>query len=122
MKTKRTRSAGVTAKPHSMPNCPSDENQKRARPQTLATRSAKAPGPDIRYPGTVERRGLMVNEVTGCRAMERTRGGTRTSRAKTATATEMKKQGRDLTAVASPRSARLIVLIAGWPPADYRAS
>src|SRR5947199_8980425 len=98
-----------------MPNCPSDENQKRARRQTLATRSAKAPGPDVRYSGRVDRSGLTVKEVTGLRAMERTRGGTRMSSAKTPSATETKSQGRDLTALPIPRIVRLMPLISLSP-------
>src|SRR5881397_3991992 len=38
MNAKRARSAVVTAKPHSSPNELSEENQKRAKPQALASR------------------------------------------------------------------------------------
>src|SRR5262252_3663929 len=47
-KAKRARSAGVTAKPHSMPKLPSAENQNRARPQVLTRRSPSSPGPEAR--------------------------------------------------------------------------
>src|SRR5262252_1641490 len=47
-RAKRARSAGVTAKPHSMPKLPSAENQNRARPQVLARRSPSSPGPEAR--------------------------------------------------------------------------
>src|SRR5215470_12202466 len=46
MKTKRMRSAVVTAKPHSIPNEPSAENHKSARPQALSRRSPSDPGPE----------------------------------------------------------------------------
>src|SRR5262245_47689185 len=57
---KRARSAVVTAKPHSMPRGLSEENQKRARSQTLPSRWWSEPGPDITKSGSLLSQGFHV--------------------------------------------------------------
>src|SRR5215813_313856 len=102
--TKRTTSIVSTAKPHSgAPYGPSAENQKRATRERKSSFSDHGFA-DATYAGRLLSHGLNVKNVHGARKIDRTSGGSSTSRKTTPLATSATVPGRARVTRATPRS------------------